>query len=226
MATLSKNGKPLGRPKGSKNSKKGKKRVAKPPPPALPRTPHDDSMYLPANLNFERPEVPKGWGEFQSFSVDYWERTYGKESPHPKLKFIAPVLPTPTNRWKFHGFVALPPKPIPNKGRLFPHFYLTLAHSPKRQLEGGRGVEARVTVGMPVTVVGEMLGEVAVKYGYLAVGTEVVAIGRFSNKRTTFGDRTVVLVEEVLIVKESGEEDGRMGAEDRETLRVLQGLEE
>ena len=193
-----------------------KKKAPKPP---APRTVHDSSLF--EDLTPKPDNTPTIWGHFQAFAVKHWEANHGKGGPK-KVKYIAPVISSPVNQWKFHGYVSMPPKPIHNTHN-YPLFYLAISHSAKRQIEGDYLRDTRVTTTRPVILVCKMIGALAVKWGFLRVGTEVVARGRFSVKRTRFGDRTEPMLEELYVVG-GGEGESGMGDEDRETLRVLMEL--
>lgn len=138
----------------------------------------------PADLYVRPPkesEIPTRRDEFQEFALRWWEEQYGGKV----IRYVSSTLPSPANLWKFHGVVCMPPKPIANRSNI-PLFYLSLSHTPKvPRVRLGRvddGVVAtEVVTTNQVVVVCSMAGELAMRYGFLRVGTEVVASGVFGN---------------------------------------------
>lgn len=171
--------------------------------------------------------IPEEWRELQQRALEKWGRTRsGKTLKSLGQKAHAPMLPNPTNSWWFQGVVSMPPKPIPNKTD-YPMFYLSIGHTAQysKQLSDS---DYKVSHHLPVILVCVMLGEMAVKYHEIEVGTKVIGGGYFQSFPAARGMRTLTVLGslEILPKEESrGEETSDPSTVSESDIQTLLDLQ-
>lgn len=171
--------------------------------------------------------IPPAWRELHQKAIATWEKTRsGKTMKELGEKALAPMFSTPANSWTFQGVVSMPSKPIANKTD-YPMFYLSIGHSAQYAKQVSE-TEHKLSHHLPTILVCVMMGELAVAYHEIEVGTLVIAKGYFQSfpayrrPRTlsVLGSLEITPKEEVRGVE--GEDPSAVSEDDIQTLIDIQ----
>lgn len=189
----------------------------------MPRRPNpadpspDDSRLIRAmktrpreSLESRIAAIPPAWRTLHQKAIATWEKTRsGKTMKELGEKALAPMFSTPANSWCFQGVVSMPPKPIANKTD-FPMFYLSIGHTAQyaKQISPE---EHKLAHHLPTILACVMLGELAVVYHEIEVGTRVIAKGYFQSFPAYRRPRTLSVLGSLEIVPGAGDGESESG---------------